>query len=220
MSTFPDFIDDIRARASAATPGPWGWFGNTDVHHVYLATQRWGRHLVMDFRRWGMQGAQPEFWNREDPGAVKAGAFGGEAEHVTVADAAVYEVAPTATSRKDRRVYRADLQGIRNADATFIAHSRADIDALLAEVDRLQGLLAEGQGVFPVLGEVRQVGWYCEHRYGTPDAGTHKKWDYRKGKLVGDKNTIRSLAYNSRPDDQECPASKPIYVRAVLGGDS
>jgi hypothetical protein len=168
-----------------------------------------------------MQGAQPEFWNRRNPQAVKDGAFGGESQHVSTAEAAVYEVAPTATDRKDRRVYRADLVGIRNADAAFIANSRADIDALLAEVDRLQGLLAEGQGAFPVIGEVRQIGWYCEHRYGTPDAGTHKKWDYRKGKLIADSNTSSSLAFNSRPaDPARCPTARPVYVRAVLGGGS
>src|SRR5690606_27785976 len=59
--TTTDRLDEIKARANAATPGPWGWFGNTDVKDLYLATKQWGRHYVMGFRRWGMQSAQPEF---------------------------------------------------------------------------------------------------------------------------------------------------------------
>lgn len=216
MSNFPDILDAIRKRANAATPGPWSWYGNTKYQNVHLATQRWGRHMVMGFRRWGMQGAQPEFWNRPDPGAVKEGAFGGDAHHTTAAESAIYEVAPDARSAEDRRVYRHDVVGIRNADASFIAHSREDIDTLLAEVDRLAGLLAEGQGSFPDLGEVRQVGWFCEHRYGTPDADTHMSWDHRKGKLKRDPNVNSSFTYLHRSDDpSRCPAMKPIYVRAV-----
>jgi hypothetical protein len=214
MSNFPDTVDAIRARAAAATPGPWGWFGNTDVHHVYLATQRWGRHIVMDFRRWGMQRAQPEFWNRENPEAIKEH-LGPDSRHVTAAEAAIYEVAPHARSADDPRVYRRDLIGIRNPDAQFIAHARQDVDDLLKEVDRLRGLLAEGQGAFPEVGDVRQIGWYCEHRYGTPDASTHMEWDHRKGKLRRNPNTSSSLSYAGRADEHRCPAAKPIYVRAV-----
>lgn len=132
----------IRARSAAATPGPWAWFGNTDVHNVYLATQHWGRHYVMGFRRWGMQGAQPEFWNRPDPDVIK-GSLGPDSHHTTAAESPIYEVAPDALSAHDRRVYRRDLVGIRNADATFIAHSREDVDYLLGEVDRLRAILGE-----------------------------------------------------------------------------
>ena len=54
-------LDEIRQREQAATPGPWGWYGNTDVQSIYLATKRWGRFTVMSFRRWGMQAARPMF---------------------------------------------------------------------------------------------------------------------------------------------------------------
>lgn len=38
-------------------------------------------------------------------------------------------------------LYREDIVGIDNPEAEFIAHSREDVDALLAEVDRLQAEL-------------------------------------------------------------------------------
>jgi hypothetical protein len=213
MSNYPEVIDAIRARANRATPGPWGWFGNTKSNHIYLATRHWGRHMVMGFRRWGMQSAQPEFWNRDDPQGIKQH-LGPDSRHVTAGEAAIYEVAPEARSANDRRVYRHDVVGIRNADAAFIAHSREDIDYLLGEVDRLRGLLEEGQGVFPEEGRVRQVGWYCEHRYGTPDAENHMEWDHRKRKLVRNRNMNSSLSYANRPwDGERCPSAKPIYVR-------
>lgn len=144
-----DRLDEIKARAAAATPGPWMWEGNTDTRQISLATKYWGRWVVMGFRRWGMQGAQPMFAQGRKPGPPedRKGDWGpftnGDPGRLTDAERlARYEVCPTATSRKDQRVYRADLNGIRNADATFIEKSREDIDWLLAEVDRLRALVA------------------------------------------------------------------------------
>lgn len=51
---------------------------------------------------------------------------------------AIFEVAPDVRSRADRRVYRADIIGIRHPDAEFIAQAREDIPRLLAIVDELQ----------------------------------------------------------------------------------
>ncbi|MGI8309924.1 hypothetical protein [Saccharopolyspora hattusasensis] len=56
-----DRLDEIKARVNAATPGPWGWFGNTNVRNIYLSTKYWGRQVVMDLARWGMQFARPRF---------------------------------------------------------------------------------------------------------------------------------------------------------------
>lgn len=141
-------LDAIRARANAATPGPWGWFGNTDVHEMHLATKKFGRLLIMDIRRWGMQSARPRFaegrtWTptpQEHLDFPTAGLM------VDGDKRARYEVAPDATSRDDERVYRADITGIRNPDAEFIAHARQDIDDLLAEVDRLRNELDQHRG--------------------------------------------------------------------------
>lgn len=135
----------IRERAAQATPGPWGWFGNTDVHTAYLATKRFGRMYVMGFRRWGLQGAQPVFttgraWKPNPDSGADFAATGYVKDGSQLAR---YEVAPDATSRRDPRVYRADLTGFKNPDAEFIAHARQDVDDLLALVDRLQAELAE-----------------------------------------------------------------------------
>lgn len=124
-------VEAIRTRRAAATRGPWHWSGNTDTHQIRLSS--WipgaGRCTVMDFTRWGMQSARPRF---VDPDLMMLNAD----------TRVVYEVAPAATERSDRRVYRADIIDIRHPDAQLIAHAPQDIDDLLAEVDRLTAALA------------------------------------------------------------------------------
>lgn len=137
-------LSEIRDRLTRSTPGPWGWFGNTKTHQIYLATQRWGRHFVMEFARWGMQDAQPVFFDRAEPDAVRKSIVA-DSTYRLASDIPVYEVAPDARSKHDPSVYRHDIRGIRNADAEFIAHSRADVEWLVGEVDRLNALLLEGQ---------------------------------------------------------------------------
>jgi hypothetical protein len=127
--TTTDRFAEIKARAEAATDGPWSWFGNTDMHDIYLATNHSGRKLVLDFARWGMQSARPRF--NEDGLMVDADTI------------ARYTVAPNATSRQDPAVYRADITGFRHPDAEFIANSRADVDWLIGEVERLRALVSE-----------------------------------------------------------------------------
>lgn len=123
-------LEEIRARVAASTPGPWAWFGNTDSHSIYLATPDRGRRMVMGFRRWGMQGAQPDFCTAPT----------GLALLVPASEIPIYEVAPKATKRTDPGVYRADLQGLRNGDAEFIAASRADVEFLLDIIDQLSAM--------------------------------------------------------------------------------
>lgn len=137
-----DLLPEIKERAAAATPGPWKWFGNTDVRDVYLATARWGRLYVMGFRRWGMNGAQPMFAHgrKFDPDN-RDESIGGVMQPASAL--ARYEVAPSATNRSDPEVYRADLNGLKTPDAEFIAHSRADVEWLVSEVERLRALLPE-----------------------------------------------------------------------------
>lgn len=55
---------------------------------------------------------------------------------------AVFEVCPEATERTDPRVYRADIIGVRHPDAEFIAHSRQDVDDLLAVIDAVEAVCA------------------------------------------------------------------------------
>jgi hypothetical protein len=135
-------VGPIAARAAAATPGPWAWRGNTDTRQLRIDAR--GR-TVMDFVRWGMRDGAPRF--NVDMWMHRADELG-----------VVYEVCRVATGRDDPRVYRADIVDVRHPDAEFIAHARADVDALLAEVERLRAqraaLLALGavepQPEFPV----------------------------------------------------------------------
>lgn len=127
-------LAEIRDREKRATPGPWGWFGNTDVHSVYLATRTFGRLAVMGFARWGMSGAKPLFatgrrW-KPNPDSIDDFASLGVLDGPEKLP--VFEVAPSVTDRKHPDVYRADITGIRAPDAEFIAHSRADVARLLA----------------------------------------------------------------------------------------
>lgn len=157
-------LGEIRARADRATPGPWQWFGNTDVQQVYLATKRWGRMFVMGFHRWGMQGAKPVFFEgrswRPDPESI--GDFTSPGRMVDANERARYEVCPTATERSDYRVYRADLAGIRNADAEFIAHSRQDVAELLGEVDRLTAQRDRAQELLTAVIDQNDVDHTCD----------------------------------------------------------
>lgn len=125
-------VDQIRERAAAATPGPWRWAGNVDAHHIELTTVDRGMLYVMRFVRWGMRSAQPMF----QPLPI-----GSHTAMVKATEVPIFEVAPDATSREDRRVYRGDLIGLRHPDADFIAHSRRDVDYLVAQVDALEDAL-------------------------------------------------------------------------------
>lgn len=126
-------LKEIQERAAAATPGPWQWFGNTEGRQVYLATVKYGRRFVMQFRRWGMQAAQPMF--RSHPGAA--------GRMMLASEVPVFEVCRDATTVEDPRVYRADVVGFRNADAEFIARSRQDVDDLLAMITNARTLTEE-----------------------------------------------------------------------------
>lgn len=118
MDTDPR-LEEIRAREQAATKGPWVWCGNTQARCLALETA--DRMLkVMDFRRYGMQEAQPRF-------AVNG-------VMVKASDLAEYEVHRNAWVEKWRPPYRHDVDGIKAPDAQFIAHARADVTWLVAEL--------------------------------------------------------------------------------------
>lgn len=183
--TTPDRLDEIKARASAATPGPWRWEGNTDFRRMSLATGLWGRWVVMGFDRWGMHGAQPTFADGRkvtpnEHGDITWESFATDGRLTKAEHLPRFEVCPSATSRKDDRVYRADLIGIRNPDAEFIANSRADVEWLLAEVDRLRAKVAEEKNWNDA------IDWLLNSRHtGDSDIQT-AFWGMTEGKLTRD----------------------------------
>ena len=124
----PD-IEAIRARARAATPGPWQWFGNTKTFSVYLATVYGGRRHVMNFWRWGMSGAQPAFQVSIGP-PVEPG------------DGFMMKLSEMANECPDigprfEVAHRRDFFGISHPDAAFIASARQDMEVLLSAYDQV-----------------------------------------------------------------------------------
>lgn len=105
-------LAEIRARCEAATPGPWYWDA-IDAHKcICLESKRW---KVMDFVRYGMNGAAPRFLVN-----------------------GIMERADTLLkSIPGKEHHRGFDNYIDHHDADFIAHAREDIPYLLSEVDRL-----------------------------------------------------------------------------------
>lgn len=125
-----DKIQAIEARASAATKGPWQWYGNTKFGDCHLATKTGGRVFVMGFSRWKMTSAQPEFQLRFDNGdgiMCKLSDLTDPGLGLPQGMGPVFE-AP----------HRQDFVGIAHPDAEFIAHSRQDVDDLLEDNRRLR----------------------------------------------------------------------------------
>jgi|GEM_PF-2490265 len=174
-------LEDLKRKASAATPGPWHWAGNTDTGEPYLAT--WisgaGRCQVLSIgsedRNLNGRATQSirdyaeecdadademlngflydQFGERlRDPRLQ----FTTDLRCVNARDLAVYEVAPKATSREDPKVYRADVVGIRHPDAEFIAAANPQaVLALIARIEELEQMLTR-----PLPPDAHDVDWW------------------------------------------------------------
>lgn len=121
----------IEARANAASPGKWRWVVNPKSREIRLE----GGTTVMDFVRWGMGSATPRF---ETAGLMSP--------------------AMNFTEAIVGREHHADwARALCHRDAEFIAHARADVPVLAAEVRRLRGLVATDEwGTDPHY-------WECSH---------------------------------------------------------
>lgn len=111
-----------QAAPTSHTPGPWEWYGSTDHYpRVHLATTHGGRRFVMNFRRAGMQGAQPVFQvnNRMVPAS----------------ELVLFDVDPSVrgmtAGRAAPSVYRQDFSVIDHPDARLIAAAPELLAALI-----------------------------------------------------------------------------------------
>lgn len=160
---------DLRALLAAATaPGKWHWAGNVDTGEPFLAT--WipgaGRCSVLsigseDRSTTGRQADEVRSYAREsnlDPEEeVETWAedqYGNPIKEPRLwfftdffadpaRDKVIYEVAPTATSRSDKKVYRGDITGIRHPDAELIVEAVNQLPGILDRLDAVRALADE-----------------------------------------------------------------------------
>ena len=106
-------LSEIKERCEKATPGPWNW--EVSTINKCIGLENW-RDKVMDFARYGMDGAAPRF----------------------NVDGIMERADKLAKSIPGMEHHRGFDDYINHPDAFFIAHSRTDIPALIAEVERLK----------------------------------------------------------------------------------
>lgn len=117
-------------REERFTPGPWSWFGTAgSAPRIYLASRRSGRQYVMGFKRWGFNGAQPEFrlGHILEPSS--------ELLKFVVGDKSVTGVKQ---AKGDPSVYRYDIRGIDAPDAHLIAAAPELYEALKESIVKLK----------------------------------------------------------------------------------
>jgi len=121
-------LDEIMKRLNAATPGPWEWDVNSKCHIAKLLTTHSGRYYVMEFVRWGPQGAAPTFqvYDRYEGDVRDRGSQG-----MVRADKLLKSM-----PGREHHVGYDDY--IDHPDAELIAHAYQDIQELLEYIDKLE----------------------------------------------------------------------------------
>jgi hypothetical protein len=57
----PETLLAMKEAAEKASKGTWRWLINLKTKHVTLESEDGPRQIIIDFVRWGMNGAQPRF---------------------------------------------------------------------------------------------------------------------------------------------------------------
>ena len=126
-----DVAERIEVALQGVTQGDWYWGGSIKFG-IRLMSKASGRPYVMDFRRHGMQGAQPIFPVQTD------------AELLDAPPTWHNGVMTDATHLAIRGVpYRDDVVDIDNPNARLIAAAPSLLRDALDEIRSLQGRLAE-----------------------------------------------------------------------------
>lgn len=128
-------LGKLRSRAERATPGPWRWGGyaNPNSGGVRLDAMIPGTPCVMMFRRRGMRGAEPVFFDRSHvPLTERHQEAWKNGKHNPARDVIVLEAS-----------YRDDVVDLDTPDAQFMA--AADPTTILALLDRIDELETENR---------------------------------------------------------------------------
>lgn len=161
-------LDVIQERCEATPAGPWWWGGNVDHRgDVGLRAHKPGAGVIDIMRtcqedvsedsagsEWDADSELADYLDREDyiqrrmenPKDYLAFLADEDLFVEHGRDLAIFEVArnqglPDDTPRDHPKVYRGDVVGVRSKIADFIAHSREDVPALVAEVKSLTAQL-------------------------------------------------------------------------------
>lgn len=135
---------------SKYTPGPWAWFGNASSNSIYLATTHSGRRYIMDFVRWGFNGAQPRFQPSGRGGMI-------DAKNLLKFAVGDQSIVGIDAARKDGSVYRYDIRGLDCADAQLIAAAPELVEALqeartqISLLQGMRGIVDTGHGTLSII---------------------------------------------------------------------
>lgn len=156
-------LDAIKARLAAATPGPWGWRGNSDGAIELRTLHSVGLRVITTMR------AQPCGVESDDGEIVLAAEAcapcrGNHAKYMAGEDLDDAErcakpenlntvwlwdngfVSPANKWAVNERTYRTDIARVEHPDAELVANAPTDIAALVAEVERLRSAVSEARG--------------------------------------------------------------------------
>jgi hypothetical protein len=154
-----EVVAEIIGHVAQITPGPWHWSGNVDFDDPSLSA--WNENGRTSVARLVPVERTPSDWRIadlsempedqrqdyideflfDDAGVPRTDmrlAFAVDGTMRPARDMAIFEVCPAAVERADTRVYRADIVGLRNPDAAFIAAAPGYVLSLLEIIAQMQ----------------------------------------------------------------------------------